>query len=296
MLNKTFSSSLSAIGNHKTGSSSFLLSSGDNRFWIASVSPEEFEFLCNNFLDPYLEYLKSHPNSLLPRFYGCVKVQCDQSVHRFVIINNPLFSPFKLSFVYSFRGIPLHKKSSKKSPKPDRSFVYNAPVFTDADVVEKKPFFAFDQETAFALSIQLALDATFLSSMEVLGYGLLIGVHQIENEIETSTSGLVDFVRASNLEPSIFQGEFGGILARDPDGFELSEVYFMGITTVLQRQSHAAMTSELNARVRGSSDKRKTAPVEAIIPPEDYSLRFLDFVSEHLLRNSPDVEEKKSML
>jgi 1-phosphatidylinositol-4-phosphate 5-kinase len=191
---------LSTCGDHalrempspgKSGSVFFV--SQDERFIIKTMRKEEVKLLLRT-LPLYYAHVASHPDTLISRFYGIHRITLASGRKvRFVVMNNIFATEMPLHKIYDLKGstykrtalgASLAPRSPSKAPKEQADSSSSSSganlnpassiIFKDLDL---KSAFQLKKPVAERLQRQLAADAEFLQSADVMDYSLLLGVH-----------------------------------------------------------------------------------------------------------------------
>eukprot|EP00475_Leptophrys_vorax_P038677 TRINITY_DN686_c0_g4_i1.p1 TRINITY_DN686_c0_g4~~TRINITY_DN686_c0_g4_i1.p1 ORF type:complete len:679 (+),score=151.88 TRINITY_DN686_c0_g4_i1:2166-4202(+) len=277
-------------------SGSFFFATADKQFIIKSMSVEEMEFLEKSFMHEYTSYVVKEKNTLLPRFYAIIKIHSGPATFKFLVMNNVFRTHLPLNEIYDLKGSKLNRMASKKERlKGEKA------VLKDVDFLNSGRRIHLGETSLLAFCCHLRKDCKFLASKGIMDYSLLIGVHRIDeskNLLKTSEdtstpSTSADTLRASVKSvgarkpfASVFQGEYGGILARDFDGEKLSEVYFIGIIDILQQYT---WKKEFETMIKSISHEKKDISSMEV---DQYMDRFLRFVMDSVLQTNPETLEQ----
>jgi len=179
------------IVNSKSGAYFFF--THDRRHIIKSMTHAELIVLLRHLLPRYLSYLESQPDSLLIRILGCfrlhMKIIGRRKTHQsyFIIMRNVFKSPpdRPIHVRYDLKGSTygrVAREVEKAQPVPvlkDVDF-FEGCKFPDGRTLP--PFFLHLGEKRDRLVKQLANDAAFLRSCNIIDYSLLLGVHDTARE------------------------------------------------------------------------------------------------------------------
>ncbi|XP_050190744.1 phosphatidylinositol 5-phosphate 4-kinase type-2 gamma [Myiozetetes cayanensis] len=267
-----------------------LLLSADRTLVLKELSSEGVADL-HGLLAHYHQYVvQVHGQTLLPQFLGMYRVSVD-SEERYLLVMRNLFS----------HRLPLHRKYDLKGSLVDREASdkekgKELPTLKDVDFLNnnEKVFVGPEQQRHFM--DKLRRDVEFLVQQKLMGYSLLLGIHDLErgeqDEEEepeeeeppgdeggwgpygTSPEGLGGLLNSyrppgpGELDPAV---DVYGVRGR---GAPRRELYFMGLVDVLtqydarRKAAHAAKTVKHGAGAEIST-----------VHPEQYAKRFLDFIS-----------------
>eukprot|EP00475_Leptophrys_vorax_P018137 TRINITY_DN2475_c0_g1_i1.p1 TRINITY_DN2475_c0_g1~~TRINITY_DN2475_c0_g1_i1.p1 ORF type:complete len:833 (+),score=181.17 TRINITY_DN2475_c0_g1_i1:140-2638(+) len=253
-------------GVSKGKSGQYFFATSDHRFVLKTLTREEYEFLEEKFVLEYASYMAKHKNSMLPRFYSCIKI----ASYRFIVMNHVFCTDLKMHEVYDLKGSTVGRVASKEEPS----------ILKDNDLLRSKRHFYFSAELLLGLYLQLTEDVQFLSDHNVMDYSLLIGIHVVDDRSPLSDP---DYKSQSEEElaagyRSMFQKEFGGMFARDGEDEPLAEVYFLGIIDILQNFGARKKLENMFLSIA------KDSTGISALPPDPYSNRFLGFVFKNVIK------------
>jgi len=159
---------LEFIANSK--SRQFFFYSHDGKYMIKTQTKEENKFL-RRILHYYFKYVNENPHTFLVRILGMYRLKMyhlKRKVH-FVIMSSVFDTSEKIHTIYDLKGSLVGRKVTPE----ERS---NGGVLKDVDLIEDKVKFKLgSKKTAFME--QLQKDASFLASLNIMDYSLLIGIH-----------------------------------------------------------------------------------------------------------------------
>ena len=149
---------------------------------IKTLTYTEQKFL-RSILPSYYRHLSLHPHTFLTHFYGLYRVcmpNADNTRLHFVIMRSVFHTEKKIDRVWDLKGSTVGRKSE-----------VGESVAKDLDILEegkKLRFVNFCEREAFLE--QLEVDATFLASLGIMDYSLLLGLHySCDSEESVSGSG-----------------------------------------------------------------------------------------------------------
>ena len=160
---------LEFMSNSKSGQ--FFFYSHDGRFMIKTQTPEENKFL-RKILPHYYQYVSLNPNTLLTRFYGMHRVKMrhlKRKVH-FVIMHSVFDTKEKIYRIYDLKGSTVGRSSGPDKVRKE------GVVYKDLDLVDDQVKFQLGTKRKLFME-QLEKDASFLASLNIMDYSLLIGIH-----------------------------------------------------------------------------------------------------------------------
>lgn len=240
MLVGEFSSLVGLCSAGKSGS--FFYYSEDGQFVLKTMTKTEFVFF-RQLLKHYYQHLKTHFNSLLPRFLGFHKLLYLRN-HRtetlyFVVMANVFRTDLEIHERYDLKGSTYQRTTHSDS---DRTVARK-----DLDFIAKKRRIVLGEERRERLLQVLENDCQFFESHNVIDYSLLVGLH-------------------INTDEQI-NDEEGGILDEHN-----STLYFIGIIDVLTQYSGKKKLEHW------FKSALHTSAAVSCCPPKQYARRFLDFI------------------
>lgn len=269
-------------------SGSFFYRTHDQRFVIKTVTPKEKELLLN-ILDPYIAHLEVNPASLMCRFLGLygIKIGKAHKFTYFVVMENVFGKAnLRLHEFYDLKGSHVARQAIKKG--------MDASKFqgTRKDMDLKRPLGVGTQFKA-AVVAQMVSDVTFLNSVNVMDYSLLVGIHNCEPDgsccVERKPTEpahddpdlhpydiLISGVRG--IGPPVDPTETFDP-AVDPPESDRESVYFFGIIDMLQLFDRKKVAEHhLKSKVL-LRDAKGISAVNA----DEYAKRFLDKLIKHFV-------------
>lgn len=186
---------LEFISNSKSGS--FFFYSHDRRFMIKTITKSESKFL-RNILPQYYQYIKTHPNTLLTRFYGMHRVKPHKKkLRRFLIMQSIFYTSVPSIYIhqtFDLKGSTLGRNASEKEK------LTGNPVYKDNDFEEFHTQIKISGERKNKLIQQLTSDCKFLCELDIMDYSLLLGIHYRSRE---QTDEALDAITEDELNNNI---------------------------------------------------------------------------------------------
>jgi len=258
-----FSSLLGTIGGLKgqcsQGKSKSFFLIPKKRFVLKTMSRTEQKFFRSGFLNEYYQHVLCQPNTLLPRFYAMVKVECGSRCFEFIVMNNVFDTPLKIHQRFDLKGSSVGRSATAE----EKAELGDNVILKDNDVVSAKRKIYLDGVEKKLLSKQLDADVEFLQRLSLIDYSFLVGVH-----IPSAVQQPLNLAQAMDEATEDQTGETTEV-HRD-------EKYFMGIIDILQPYDYRKRFEiGLKAMVY---DKSAISAAE----PEFYGRRFLSFMKDLL--------------
>ncbi|CAB10125.1 Phosphatidylinositol 4-phosphate 5-kinase its3 [Schizosaccharomyces pombe] len=183
-------------------SGSFFYFSRDYRFIIKTIHHSEHKFL-REILYDYYEHVKNNPNTLISQFYGLhrVKLPFGRKIH-FVVMNN-LFPPHRdIHQTFDLKGSTLGRELDENQP-------CQSPMCTmkDTNWIRRNMHLQFGPLKRQIFLTQVKADIDMLSSLGIMDYSLLVGIHDLSrgnrDKIRNSILSVYDPNVSQHRVPSI---------------------------------------------------------------------------------------------
>ncbi|EEB06807.1 1-phosphatidylinositol-4-phosphate 5-kinase Its3 [Schizosaccharomyces japonicus yFS275] len=155
-------------------SGSFFYFSRDYRFIIKTIHHSEHKFL-RDILRDYYNHVKNNPNTLISQFYGLhrVKLPFGRKIH-FVVMNN-LFPPHRdIHQMFDLKGSTLGRELDEELAKKNPSA-----TMKDTNWINRNMHLQFGPLKRQLLLAQMKADVDLLSSLGIMDYSMLIGIHDL---------------------------------------------------------------------------------------------------------------------
>ncbi|WBW75279.1 1-phosphatidylinositol-4-phosphate 5-kinase Its3 [Schizosaccharomyces osmophilus] len=194
-------------------SGSFFYFSRDYRFIIKTIHRSEHKFL-REILYDYYEHVKNNPNTLISQFYGLhrVKLPFGRKIH-FVVMNN-LFPPHRdIHQTFDLKGSTLGRELNEEIPSQN-------PMCTmkDTNWLRRDMHLQFGPLKRQIFLTQVKADIDLLSSLGIMDYSLLVGIHDLSrgnrDKIRNSILSVYDPNVSHHQVPSTGVGESNAHLLR----------------------------------------------------------------------------------
>ncbi|KAL0483560.1 phosphatidylinositol phosphate kinase [Acrasis kona] len=192
--------SLSILGTPGKSGSLFFFSA-DMQYIIKTITKAESKFL-RKILSNYYNHVMTNPSTLITRFYGLysIKPQDGRNV-RFIVMNNVFDTNVYVEERYDLKGSTVGRTLSEKEKSKQETF-----IFKDNDFLDKKRKIHVAKQVRDKLMDQLKRDCSWLESVKIMDYSLLLGVHKVTDEdmanmTVSDTNSLVDDSASGPLPP-----------------------------------------------------------------------------------------------
>jgi 1-phosphatidylinositol-4-phosphate 5-kinase len=286
---------LNELSNPGASGSIFYVSS-DDKFIIKTVQHKEAEFL-RKLLPGYYLNLHQNPRTLLPKFFGLFCYQGRGKNIRLLVMNNLLPSSLIFQHKFDLKGSTLKRFASKAERSKSN------PTLKDLDFNEEyKNGIILDSSTYDIIMDIIKRDCMVLESFKIMDYSLLMGVRNIDFEVEVngdpnllndeggegsiggSSSIAAERAQARNEAWKSYQLDFntrtpyaeGGVPAKNSKGDRL--MLFLGIIDILQSYRLFKKLEHTWKSVLHDGDSI------SVHNPSFYANRFQVYLGEHVFR------------
>eukprot|EP00299_Pterocystis_sp_00344_P019491 c9661_g1_i1.p1 GENE.c9661_g1_i1~~c9661_g1_i1.p1 ORF type:complete len:701 (-),score=185.64 c9661_g1_i1:101-2173(-) len=249
-------------------SGSLLYFSEDGRYVIKTIAQREHDTFLN-VLQHYVDYIRSNPHTLIIRFLGLFDMNLINGRKLcFVIMANVFETKLSIHRRYDLKGSTVGR-SALKGDTPSHLIANVALKDNDLDFK-----FLLPQQLRRDLVVQIASDAQWLATYELMDYSLLIGVNFMDKDAE-------QIKRVKRRDEvwkwrSRFQQHFGGLkcsLSRDKENC----VIFVGIIDTF---THYDYRKRFERYAKVMSGVSRTGV--SVMPPQAYAQRFINFACENV--------------
>ena len=155
-------------------SGSFFYFTRDFRYIIKTVTLQEEAFL-QKIAYRYYSYMQKNPDSLIVRLYGLHKVQLarEQRYISVVVMDNIFYNREMLQVQerYDLKGSRVGRRVLRGNERPDMKF---KKTLKDLDLTSRV---VIGPDAKMQLMEQLRSDVEFLSSLKIMDYSMLLGIH-----------------------------------------------------------------------------------------------------------------------
>eukprot|EP01038_Epipyxis_sp_PR26KG_P008868 gene8868-11962_t len=183
------------------GSGAFFFFCGNNELIVKTVSKHEAKVLLN-ILDYYLKHLTTHPDSLLARFYGLHSITMYGNEFTFVVMKNVLPPNVIMNEKYDIKGSWINRNAGRKAPGKQATCRYCNEIFIEGTVEMCSEVVGFHEasitfkdndminklrllsDDAYKVINTLYSDSDALCEMGVMDYSLLVGIRNIQYDLE----------------------------------------------------------------------------------------------------------------
>lgn len=189
-------------------SGSFFYFTRDYRYIIKTVTKEEEAFL-QKIAFRYYNYMQQNPDSVIVRLYGLHKVRLarEQRYISVVVMDNLFHNEqnLKMNQRYDLKGSRIGRRVLKGNEKPSERYKKTLKDLDLSGPVVIGP----DAKTQ--LMEQLQRDVDFLSSLHIMDYSMLLGVHHHNNDVNGFHYSMpVEFEPGDDFTQVTFGGSIHG--------------------------------------------------------------------------------------
>ena len=152
--------------------------SADRMYVIKTLSTEEVEEM-HHFLKQYHPYIVDrHAKTLLPQYLALYRLTVDSVESYMVVIRNVFSTHLKVHKKYDLKGSRVDREASDKEREK------SVPTLKDNDFLADGVRISVGEEGKEALMETLSADVEFLSRLNIIGYSLLVGIHDMDTALE----------------------------------------------------------------------------------------------------------------
>ncbi|KAI8096246.1 uncharacterized protein BX664DRAFT_291004 [Halteromyces radiatus] len=304
---------------HTPGKShQFLYYSRDYRYIIKTIQRSEYQYM-RTMLQRYYEYISSHPNSLLCRYYGLHRIKSAFTGQKlyFVVMENVLPPNKDMHEIYDLKGSTQGRYLSEKERKSKKHT-----VLKDLNWLQQPERLCLGPTKWAAFKSQLEKDVQFLISIQVMDYSLMIGIHHLErgnrDNIRNSvlhqyqarqkmkgkdeqcimtvpllqtldTSQLNKTSRCRMVTSNVFYGDKGGFRATDDQDQPMNRIYYFGIIDILTQYNLTKKAEHVFKSLMLMTTGHQHI---SAIAPSKYGQRFLNFIINP--KNNSSIQNTKN--
>lgn len=282
-------------------SGAFIFNSCDRKYTVKSLTAQEKTVLLD-LLPSLVRYTKWNPTTLLPRFFGLHAMKMYGQIFYFVVMGNILYTSEIIHRRYDIKGSWVDRNAPAcllgekyRCSKCNRFFRFgntnqdtasctspNEDHFPDVTLRDNdlKKRLKLDSEVAMHLYKQIARDTNFLSSMGIMDYSLLIGVHYSRYRISTAEDkfGLHSAFAPNDSLPSrqhplskrLCDPQFDPIRRFNANEVSGPSVYYLGLIDILQKWTIGKRMERAYKLLVLRKDGRGVSAMH----PKPYAIRF----------------------
>ncbi|XP_031552855.1 phosphatidylinositol 5-phosphate 4-kinase type-2 alpha-like isoform X2 [Actinia tenebrosa] len=278
--------------------------SRNKKFYAKTIESEEVERL-HNFLQEYHHFIvEKHANTLLPQYLALYRITVDGKETYMLVMRSVFATRLKIHKKYDLKGSTVDRQASHKEKTKD------FPTFKDNDFAKDNVKIVVGTEAKAALLEKVKDDVEFLTSLNIMDYSLLLGIHDCDladagdDEDEVGEEGRCDSNEESDPDspqdgdlstsppdtpPAIDHERFrslsiGSAEFEEKEGriFSLQsaeggrrEIYFMGIIDVLTYYGAGKKAAHAAKTVKHGAGAEIST-----VKPDNYAKRFLEFIDK----------------
>jgi len=283
-------------------SGSRFLMSYDKQFIIKTMNGDEVNKM-NRILKDYHQYIvECHAKTLLPQYYGMYRIRINESDPTFFIVMRNIFSPrFTIHKRYDLKGSSVDRSASEKERAKEH------PTFKDNDFINDKGSIEISSDDREKFIKTLEADVTFLASLNLMDYSLLVGIHD-SHQADVGDTSDDPFDSEDNVAdddddynaPDEFNG-VAGMGSTPPDSplptanqpprvleidcnadlyairsssQSFNEIYFMALIDVLTDFGVNKRTAQI-----AKTMKHGAGAEISTVKPDQYARRFMEFIN-----------------
>ena len=218
----------------------FFFYSHDGKYMIKTQTKEENKFM-KKILPAYYNHVATNPHTLLVHILGMHRVKMyhlRRKVH-FVIMTSVFDTPQKIHTIYDLKGSTIGREATEKERE-------KGGVLKDMDLLRSKRKIHFGSKKEMIVR-QLEIDSTFLSSLNIMDYSLLVGIHdrtlrvdELDNSNHDNTNLAVShsntpfrrMSQSSNVTGCPSSSRRGSVAADQPNDLEVIDDWNVEINNI----------------------------------------------------------------
>lgn len=274
----------------------------DKLYVIKTLTSEEVEQM-HSLLKQYHPFVvERHGKTLLPQYLGMYRLTVDNVEHYLVVMRNVFSNHLKIHKKYDLKGSTVDREASQKEREKDN------PTFKDMDFLNDKVKIHIGEEAKARLMDTLKADVTFLTSLHLMDYSLLLGVHDVDQAAQEEADKLPDSHEDEEAGEEEYDSGGSGVALTPPDSpnavsgrlpsylnangayidpekdiyaipsrasSQKREIYFLALVDILTQYGVKKQAAKVAKTVKYGKEADGISTVE----PDQYAARFLDFMS-----------------
>lgn len=148
--------------------------SKNRRFYVKTIEGEDIERL-HNILPQYHHYIVAkHGKTLLPQYLGLYRITVDNKETYLLVMKSVFSTKFKIHKKYDLKGSTVDRQASSKEKTKEN------PTLKDNDFTKDNAKLRIGDEAKKDLLQRIKDDVEFLTSLNIMDYSLLVGIHDID--------------------------------------------------------------------------------------------------------------------
>ena len=197
-------------------SGNFFINTDDKQFILKTIAFEELELIRSLLLEKMANHFKTHSDSIIGRIYGLYKLKIKTGIFSedeiyFILMKN-VFGTFYDNVLckYDLKGSALNRKVELDAEKIDQE------VMKDINFFEIEGGLMLNDETTKKLMTVSANDVTFLASLGIMDYSLLVVKLSLNKDEIVKVFGKYH-KKKTEEEISILLGETSELFPKDKE-------------------------------------------------------------------------------
>ena len=240
---------------------------------LKSITKEEWTHFRSSLFPSYVKYTCGGPpgGTLLPHFYLVVRIKnmTTNVRYRFALMNNVFRTAHTVSLLYDLKGSCAGRDGVTSAPKRTSNGVI---IRKDNDVEGKVIKVGHIKRSVFLATLRV--DTSFLNSVGVIDYSLIVGVR---TRLGTRDTYVVPTTPVDIRSLWAVDGGMSSIPFDEERGEKSSdtyaeEIYYSGIVDMIQPYNSR---KKLETFTKGMVFERNTM---SVIPPDEYASRMCTMV------------------
>lgn len=280
-----------------------MMLSHDRRYFIKTLVSEEVEQMHHVLKQYHQHIIEVHADTLLPHYLGMYRVTLN-NIETYLVVMRNVFSPrLRIHKKYDLKGSTVARCASDKEKAKD------LPTFKDNDFLTAGARINIGQEAKEKLLAKLEKDVDFLTSLHLMDYSLIVGIHDMERQEQDLPDAQLHMEDPDEVVSEEENGEFvdeamvdAGFAPTPPDSPQPNpipifngeidtnlekfgikslsdgprkEVYFIALIDILTRYNMKKRTAQAAKTVKHGAGAEIST-----VRPDQYAKRFMDFISK----------------
>lgn len=285
-----------------------MLLSQDKKYFIKTLVSEEVEQM-HHILKQYHSYVvECHAQTLLPQYLGMYRVTVND-VETYLVVLRNVFSPrLTIHKKYDLKGSTVDRQASDKEKAKD------LPTLKDNDFVNDGVIIHIGSTEKENFMKKLNADTEFLSSLHLMDYSLIVGIHdcekaeqealeaqqQAESEAENGdnadgdtedgleeeyiSDGIANVPTPPDSPQTFVNQPFSGEVDPKIEMFAIKsgkedkqEIYFLAMVDILTKYGMKKRTAQAAKTVKHGAGAEIST-----VRPDQYAKRFVEFIDRSI--------------
>ncbi|ESN90596.1 hypothetical protein HELRODRAFT_156183 [Helobdella robusta] len=276
------------------------LISHDRKYILKTITTEDVAEMIRILKDYHQYVVEHHAETRLPHILGMYKICInDTDTHHVMVMKNVFSAGFNIHRKYDLKGSTVARQASEKERAKE------LPTLKDNDFLSEKTSIHIHKDDKAKLIKILEADSTFLASLNLMDYSLLVGIHEVnhpsnfvdEDDEEEDDEDLEQEDENNANDSSMFttppssprirtesdgdyvyeyepdQNDPGYFAIKSNDKSPQPVIYFMSLIDILTRYGVKKKTAKA-----AKTMKHGAGAEISTVKPDQYAKRFMEFI------------------